>query len=94
MTAGALRSRLAPAGAGAALSLVHGLHPGDRDLVALGDQVSGKRLRLRHRLGPRVGVAETVERGVHGEVRRANVAELVQVVESVVNDKGEKGSTR
>ena len=34
-------------GLGPALALVHGQHPGDRDVVALGDQVGGQRLRAR-----------------------------------------------
>jgi hypothetical protein len=54
---------------GPPLALVHGLHAGDRDGVALRDQISGKRLRRRHLPGPRVSAAGRQPRhGVHGEV--------------------------
>ena len=39
--------------------------------MALGDEVGRQRLRRRHLLGPRVGVAERLERGVIGEVGAA-----------------------
>src|SRR5690242_1692879 len=50
--------RLAAAGAGAPLALVHRLHPGDRDRVALLDQVAAQPLRRRHLPRPRVAGGE------------------------------------
>src|SRR5262249_47982567 len=51
-----------------ALALVHGLHAGDRELVALFDQRGGHRLPIVHQVVPRRPTLELFERGVDGEV--------------------------
>ena len=50
--------RRAALGAGSALALVHGLYPGDRDGVALRDEVFGQRLRRRQGSGPGISVRQ------------------------------------
>ena len=59
----------AAAGAGAALALVHGLHPGDRDGAALLDQVGAEVLRRRHRVGP--GLFPAIDRAAVRGVKSA-----------------------
>src|SRR4051812_39324271 len=49
-------------------AFVHRLHPPRRDRRTLADQVGGQGLRRGHRVGPRVPVAEPLERGVDREV--------------------------
>ena len=61
----------------AALPLVHGLHPGNRDLMALGDQIGGQLLRRRHPVGPAVAPGEQVGHGSHGEVGRRHRLQVV-----------------
>ena len=83
---------LGAAGAGAALALVHGLHPGDRDGVALVDQVGGQRLRRGHRLGPRVAAVGQLAAAVC-TVKSAGCTS-VEVVPATGNDTGTPGRTR
>src|SRR5207253_9642845 len=69
---------LAPASnVGAALALVHGLHPSDRDGATLLDEVGAQMLRTGHLRGPRVLVPELSPRRVHGEVGRRDLIEIV-----------------
>ena len=57
---------------GAALALVHGRPPGRPGWRAPSSTSTvGIAWGAGHLLGPRVAVAEVLERGVHGEVRRA-----------------------
>ena len=51
------------AGAGAAFALVHGLDTGDRDRVALVDEVPGQGLGRWGVVGPRITVADESGRG-------------------------------
>ena len=65
-------------GAAAALALVHRLHPRRRG--SCGPPRRDRRAArcgAGHELGPRVAVAEQVERGVDGEVGRRHLVELV-----------------
>src|SRR5690242_11575056 len=62
------RKRSAPSGPGTALTLVHRLDAGDRDGVALREQVGAEPLRGWHLLVPGVGALEQVRRGPDGEV--------------------------
>ena len=65
---GGLARRLAAAGAGAPLALVHRLHPGNRDRPALLDQVAAQLLRRWQQIGPRVTIGNQPGRRVHREV--------------------------
>src|SRR5918992_2688316 len=66
-----------PAGTGAPLALVHGLHPGHRDRPALLDEVPAQRLRPGHTVSPLVGTGEQPRRGVDGELTECNPFEIV-----------------
>src|ERR1700723_1193717 len=57
--------RRAAPGAGAALALVHGLYPGDRDRVTLFDEVLGQRLRRRQGSGPGISIPQQPRRVPH-----------------------------
>ena len=70
------RLRLTP-GAGPALALVHGLHPGDRDRAPLLDQGRVQHLRRGQLPRPRVLAGHQPGRGVHGEVARRHAVEVV-----------------
>src|SRR5215469_673330 len=72
----ALAAGAVAAGAGAALALVHGLHPGDRDRVTLGDQVAAQ-LLLGDPAQPRITPGDQPRHGVHGEVPRLDPVELL-----------------
>jgi hypothetical protein len=56
------RMRRAALGAGPALALVHGLYAGDRDCVALRDEVVWQRLRRRQGSGPGISAGLTSAR--------------------------------
>src|SRR5439155_11211966 len=61
----------------APLALVHRLHSGDGNAVALLDQVRVQTLWRRHVRGPRIAVAELGQGGANGEVGRCHVVEVV-----------------
>src|SRR5438045_2601141 len=70
-------SLLVAAGARTPLALVHRLYPGDRDRVALVDQIGAQRLRRWHLRCPRIAAGEQGGRGVHSEVGRRHAVEVV-----------------
>src|SRR2546430_1215452 len=70
-------SLLVAAGAGTPLALVHRLYPGDRDRVALVDQIGAQRLRRWHLRCPRITAGEQGWRGVHSEVGRRHAVEVI-----------------
>ena len=75
---GRRRSRhLVPAGAGAALAFVHGLHARDGDRAALLDERVAQALRRGHPRRPLVDAVELPQRGVHGEVAGRDAIEIV-----------------
>src|SRR5262249_6182854 len=73
-----LRGRAA-AGTRPALALVHRLHTSRGNLVTFGYEISRQALRGRHEVGPWVGAAEEIGRGVDGEVGRRDRVEIVPV---------------
>src|SRR5215475_4360154 len=70
-------SLLVAAGTGTPLALVHRLYPGDRNRVALLDQIGAQRLRRWHLGCPRIAAGEQGRRGVHGEVGRCHAVEVI-----------------
>src|SRR5262245_45921639 len=56
------------AGPGPPLALVHGLDPGNRNGVALRDQVGRQPLRLGHPVSPRIAPVEQARHGPQGEI--------------------------
>jgi hypothetical protein len=69
--------RRAALGAGPALALVHGLYAGDRDGVALRDEVFRQRLRRRQGSGPGIGVGQQPRRVPHREVPRRYLVQRI-----------------
>src|SRR5690606_16403647 len=63
---------------GPTLTLVHRLNPGDRNGMPLVDEILPERLRCGHLIGPQVGTAQQVDRGMNGEIARRDVVEVVQ----------------
>src|SRR5215211_6868749 len=56
---------------------MHGLYAGDRDRVALGDQIGAQALPLRHELDPWIGITELGDGTADREVGRRDPVQVL-----------------